>query len=85
MAMAVRLLGSVGAGDWSEFHRVLGRASADGGDGLSVGDERPESPFAIRLRCLCHVMLLPVRAHALRALNKSFGKGEKVSLVRARG
>lgn len=83
MATAVRLLGAVGAGNWSEFHRVLGRTSTDNGGVFLVGDEGVESPFATRLRCLCHGMLLPIRAHALRALNKSLGKGEKVELVRS--
>lgn len=82
MAMAVRLLGVVSGGNWSEFHRILGRITAVDGGELLVGDEEAESPFAIRLRCLCHWMLLPMRAHALRALNKSYGKGEIVPLVR---
>lgn len=84
MAMAVRLLGAVSSGNWSEFFRIIGRASADDGGMLLVGDEGVDSPFAIRLRCLCHSILLPVRSHALRAMNKSFGKGEKVPLVRCR-
>lgn len=95
--MAVRLLGVVGAGNWSEFFRLLGKgtgpdpaASEDcGGDGSGsggeppplVGDEPVFSAFAVRLRCLCHGMLLPVRAHALRAMNKAYGKSEKVLLV----
>lgn len=86
MAMAVRLLGIVGTGNWSEFFRVLG---IDGdGDGCGsesglrlVGGELASSPFAVRLRCLCHGMLLPVRAHALRAMNMAYGKNEKVPLV----
>ena len=99
MAMAVRLLGVVGAGNWSEFFRLLGKGAdpvvPEGGGGggdsnssgsgegvpLLVGDEPASSPFAVRLRCLCHGMLLPVRAHALRAMNKAYGKSEKVSLV----
>lgn len=90
MAMAVRLLGVVGAGNWSEFFRVLGRLVSkadDGGDESEsvlplVADESACSPFAVRLRCLCHGMLLPVRAHALRAANKAYGKSEAVPLVR---
>lgn len=94
MAMAVSLLGVLGAGNWSEFFRVLGRlvSKADGdgnGDGdesenglLLVADESACSPFAVRVRCLCHGMLLPVRAHALRAMNKAYGRSEAVPLVR---
>lgn len=48
-----------------------------------VGGELASSPFAVRLRCLCHGMLLPVRAHALRAMNMAYGKSEKVPLVSA--
>lgn len=82
MATAIRLLGAVEAGNWSEFHRLLGRTSGDERAASFVGDDGAESPFAIRLRCMSHGMLLPVRVHALRALNKSYGKGEKVPLVR---
>ena len=82
MAAAIRLLGAVGAGDWSEFHRVVGRYPGDHTEESLVADEDAGSPFAVRLRCLCHGMLLPMRAHALRAMNKSFGKGERVPLVR---
>lgn len=90
--MAVRLLGVVGAGNWSEFFRILGRlvskSEDDGGDESEsvlplVGDESACSPFAVRLRCLCHGILLPVRVHALKAANKAYGKGEAVPLVRA--
>ena len=49
-----------------------------------VADERSESPFALRLRCLCQDMLLPMRAHALRVLNRCLGKREMVPLVRLR-
>ncbi|CAM9181976.1 unnamed protein product [Scytosiphon promiscuus] len=90
MAMAVRLLGTIYAGNWSEFFRVLGSGVDPGVAGseggflqpllLLVGDELSSSPFAVRLRCLCHSMLLPVRAHALRAMNKAYGKSEKVPL-----
>lgn len=98
MALAVRLVGVTGAGNWSEFFRALGVDSAapqgvESGDGRSsgsesesglrlVGGELTSSPFAVRLRCLCHGMLLPVRAHALRAMNMAYGKNEKVPLVR---
>ena len=93
MATAARLLGAVRTGNWSEFHRALGQLSADTGTAeteawdvtAGVGDETVDSPFAIRLRCLCHRMLLPVRMHALRALNKSYMKREKVALVRGGG
>lgn len=101
MAMAVRLLGVVGAGNWSEFFRLLGVDSASigpesrGGGGIDgvgcssgsetglqlVGGELASSSFAVRLRCLCHGMLLPIRAHALRAMNMAYGKSEKVPLV----
>lgn len=90
MAMAVRLVGVVAAGNWSEFFRVLGVGSAsiapESGGGserdLLVGGELASSSFAVRLRCLCHAMLLPVRAHALRAMNVAYGKSEKVPMVR---
>lgn len=91
VATAVRLLGAVRSGDWSEFHRILGQSPADiegtegtgaGGAVLLVGDEAMDSPFAIRLRCLCHRMLLPIRIHTVRALNKAYMKREKVPLVR---
>lgn len=78
------MLGAVGGGNWTEFHRLLGRCADSIGEereGVLVGGESTESSFAIRLRCLSYGMLLPVRAHALRALNKSFGKGESVPLV----
>lgn len=82
--MAVRLLRAVSTGNWSEFNRIVGRMSTtreqDEGN-LSVAGQAIESPFALRIRCLCHTMLLPVRAHALRAMNRSFGKGERVPLV----
>ena len=89
----MRLLEAVRSGDWSEFHRVLGQSPADigtegtgaGGAVVRVGDEAVDSPFATRLRCLCHRMLLPVRMHALRALNKSYMKREKVPLVSGKG
>lgn len=51
------------------------------GTTLLVGGESASSPFAVRLRSVCHGMLLPVRAHALRAMNKAYGKSEKVPLV----
>lgn len=86
----MRLLEAVRSGDWAGFHRVLGQSPADSGtEGtgageviLRVGDEAVDSPFATRLRCVCHRMLLPVRMHALRALNRSYMKREKVPLVR---
>ncbi|CAM9268535.1 unnamed protein product, partial [Hapterophycus canaliculatus] len=94
MAMAVRLLGIIYAGNWSEFFRILGSGAdpteawdaAESGEVslpllLTVADELASSPFAVRLRCLCHGMLLPVRAHALRAMNKAYGKAERVPLV----
>lgn len=86
MAVAIRLLSAVGAGNWTEFHRILGRTSPGGAwpgcNEVLVGGEGADSSFAIRLRCLSYAMLLPIRAHALRALNKSFGKKESVPLVR---
>lgn len=86
MAMAVRLLGVVGAGNWSELFRVLGTDGDGCGSGSEgglrlVGGELASSPFSVRLRCLCHGMLLPVRAHALRAMNMAYAKNEKVPLV----
>lgn len=84
MAAAIRLLGAVGVGDWSEFHRILGRRYPVNHAAMEplVGDEDAGSPFAVRLRCLCHGMLLPLRAHAVRVMNRSFGRGERVPLVR---
>eukprot|EP00752_Nemacystus_decipiens_P008387 g7498.t1 len=88
MAIAVRLLGVVGAGDWSQFFRVLGiDVDVDGCSGGTqsdlrlVGGELASSPFVARLRCLCHGMLLPVRVHALRAMNMAYGRSEKVPLA----
>ncbi|CAM9397993.1 unnamed protein product [Ectocarpus sp. 12 AP-2014] len=88
MATAVRILAVVRDGNWSEFFRLLGnftpRPNDDAireGKTLLVGGENASSPFAVRLRCVCHDMLLPVRAHALRAMNKAYGKSEKVPLA----
>lgn len=69
---------------------VTPEGGGGGGDGCGsgsenglrlVGGEVTSSPFAMRIRCLCHGMLLPVRAHALRAMNMAYGKNEKVPLV----
>ncbi|CAB1118990.1 unnamed protein product [Ectocarpus sp. CCAP 1310/34] len=88
MATAVRILAVVRDGNWSEFFRLLGDFTPKPNDDairegktLLVGGEHASSPFAVRLRCVCHGMLLPVRAHALRAMNKAYGKSEKVPLV----
>lgn len=88
MATAVRILAVVRDGNWSEFFRLLGNFTPKSKDDairegktLLVGGENASSPFAVRLRCVCHGMLLPVRAHALRAMNKAYGKSEKVPLV----
>ncbi|CAM9770873.1 unnamed protein product, partial [Ectocarpus sp. 13 AM-2016] len=87
MATAVRILAVVRDGNWSEFFRLLGnftpKPNGDAireGKTLLVGGENASSPFAVRLRCVCHGMLLPLRAHALRAMNKAYGKSEKVPL-----
>ncbi|CAM9127913.1 unnamed protein product [Ectocarpus sp. 4 AP-2014] len=88
MATAVRILAVVRDGNWSEFFRLLGNFTPKPNDDalregktLLVGGEHASSPFAVRLRCICHGMLLPVRAHALRAMNKAYGKSEKVPLA----
>ncbi|CAM9465097.1 unnamed protein product [Ectocarpus fasciculatus] len=88
MATAVRILAVVRDGNWSEFFRLLGNCTPkphndakSEGTTLLVGGENASSPFAVRLRCVCHGMLLPVRAHALRAMNKAYGKSEKVLLA----
>ncbi|CAM9139821.1 unnamed protein product, partial [Discosporangium mesarthrocarpum] len=57
----------------------------------SVGTSRPsgampaeaeaaELGFGVRLRCLSHSLLLSVRCHALRAMNRSFARKEPVPL-----
>lgn len=81
--MALAFLGAVGEGNWTEFNRLLGRRGGVEAEqeGVLVGGESTESSFAIRLRCLSHGMLLHVRAHALRVINKAFGKGERMPLV----
>lgn len=84
VAMVVELLGALGAGNWTDFFRILGSKSAIGdrdGACAPVGGEAIQSPFALRVRCLCYGMLLPVRVHALSALNRSLSKGERVPLV----